>query len=262
MTSAVELWDRRHLLVVFGAVATVFALLVVGFVYAVATSRAGSDSSQVHSSRNVGGEGSDRDAIAAAPMVHGTERADVTPLPAALHPNAPIKVPLATTVGHAGVSAGFPHTPEGALGQLAAIDSFAIQKLSQKRAREVYRAWAAPGADYGDWFIAETIQAFQTRTGTGDADPSVHMTLTPVAAQIKGTDGPDWTLACVQFDMRITFRAEGRIGFGHCERMEWSDGRWRIDGGEVPVQGPSTWPGSERSAEAGWRPWRDADERR
>lgn len=259
--TTVEPWTRQRLLVVLSVVATVFVGLAAGLVYAL-SAFSDFDSSPTSSAPPAEAHArSTRDAIAAKPMEHAGEHADTSPEPAALHPNEPIRIPQSTTVGAAGVGSGFPRTPEGAIGQLAAIDSVALQPLSQRRARAVFEAWSAPGAVYANWYIAETIQVFQTRTGTRDGDPSVHMTLTPVAAQVKGTDGPRWVLACVQFDMRITYRAEGRIGFGHCERMEWVNGRWRIDGGEVSVQGPATWPGSQRSAEAGWRPWNEPERR-
>ena len=52
-----------------------------------------------------------------------------------------------------------------------------------------------------------------------------------------------------------SLQAEARVGFGHCERMAWVEGRWVIDAGIVPAWAPSTWPGSQKAAEAGWRPW-------
>ena len=38
-------------------------------------------------------------------------------------------------------------------------------------------------------------------------------------------------------------------------QMAWVDGRWVIDAGIVPAWAPSTWPGSQKAADAGWRPW-------
>ena len=86
------------------------------------------------------------------------------------------------------------------------------------------------------------------------------VTATPVAGQVKGTDGPDWALACVLLDVRATITASARIGYGHCERMQWQqrdgqDGRWMIAPGAQPARAPSTWPGSEVAIEAGWATW-------
>jgi hypothetical protein len=78
---------------------------------------------------------------------------------------------------------------------------------------------------------------------------------TPAAAQVKGTDGTGWVLACVLLDMRATITADAAMGYGYCERMQWSAGRWMIAPGTPPVRAPSTWPGSDLSIKAGWRTW-------
>jgi len=78
---------------------------------------------------------------------------------------------------------------------------------------------------------------------------------TPAGAQVKGTDGPGWVLACVLLDMRATITADARMGYGYCERMQWRSGRWMIAPGTPPARAPSTWPGSDLSIKAGWRTW-------
>ena len=78
---------------------------------------------------------------------------------------------------------------------------------------------------------------------------------TPAAAQVKGTDGTDWVLACVLLDMRATITADAAMGYGYCERMQWSADRWMIGPGTPPARAPSTWPGSDLSIKAGWRTW-------
>jgi len=50
-----------------------------------------------------------------------------------------------------------------------------------------------------------------------------------------------------------------RIAFGHCERMQWQDTRWVIAAGAAPARAPSTWPGTDLAAEAGWRTWVPAE---
>ena len=61
--------------------------------------------------------------------------------PADARPTAPapraapaITVPAATRPGAAGVASGFPHTPEGAVGQLAAITVTVLGEMSIARA--------------------------------------------------------------------------------------------------------------------------------
>jgi hypothetical protein len=127
--------------------------------------------------------------------------------------------------------------------------------MSLDYAHEVYQLWAMKGASFEKWEIAQSIQAFHANAGTVDGDGSVSVTATPVGAQIKGTDGPDWVLACVQLDVTAIVVEETRFGYGHCERMQWTGGRWMIGAGAPPAPAPSTWPGSQRSLDAGWLLW-------
>jgi len=83
----------------------------------------------------------------------------------------------------------------------------------------------------------------------------VLVSATPVAAQIKGSDGPDWVLGCVLLDVHATIVTDARIGYGHCERLQWAGDRWLIASGASPAAAPSTWPGSDLSIRAGWRTW-------
>ena len=101
------------------------------------------------------------------------------------------------------------------------------------------------------------ISSFLTAAGgPGNAkDGSVLVSATPVAAQIKGSDGPDWVLGCVLLDVHATIVIDARIGYGHCERLQWTGDRWLIAPGAPPAAAPSTWPGSELSIRAGWRTW-------
>ncbi len=78
---------------------------------------------------------------------------------------------------------------------------------------------------------------------------------TPAAGLVKGTDGPDWVLACVLLDVRADAVTHAEIGYGHCERMAWHDGRWMIAPGTPPATAPSVWPGSDLALKAGWRTW-------
>ncbi len=97
------------------------------------------------------------------------------------------------------------------------------------------------------------------------------VTAVPAAGLVKGSDGPDWVLACVLLEVRATIAVEARMGYGHCERLQWhrdprpsatdgtvDSGRWMIAPGVPPAVAPSTWPGSETSRRAGWRPWSDS----
>ena len=100
------------------------------------------------------------------------------------------------------------------------------------------------------------MQVFLTAAGQGPVkDLTTVVAVRPVAAQVKGVDGPDWTLACVLLDVEATIATRARIGYGHCERMQWTGEAWRIAAGAAPARAPSTWPGSPAAARAGWRTW-------
>jgi hypothetical protein len=162
--------------------------------------------------------------------------------------------------------------------------------MSLPHTREVHRGWALPGPPTaGTWRLTTNVRAFLASAGaagqaagaaTGQVkDPTVTVTPTPVAAQIKGIDGHSWVLACVLLDVRAVIITSARIAYGYCERMQWAinpttagrgtdastgvgnraaggpDGRWMIAPGPAPAAAPSTWPGTALAARAGWRTW-------
>lgn len=155
------------------------------------------------------------------------------------------------------MSSGFPRTPEGAAAQLAAIEVRVLSVMSLPLATEVYHDWAMPGGvGAADWSQTRNVQSFLThaRQSSNELDPGTLVSVTPAAIQIKGTDGPDWVVACVLLDVRAALKAEARMGYGTCERMQWTGDRWLIGPGAPPAPAPSTWPGSDASVEAGWQP--------
>jgi hypothetical protein len=174
----------------------------------------------------------------------------------------------AGTVGPADVATGFPRTPAGAVGQLAAITTTVLQGMSIERAHAVHDAWAAPGAvPAQDWVLVANIQAFLTAADgiQPGVDPGVTVAAVPVAGQVKGVDGPGWVLACVLLDVQARAATTARIAYGHCERMHWDPNpltkdsrtaeRWVIGPGKPPAPAPSTWPGTDLAHQAGWRTW-------
>lgn len=199
-----------------------------------------------------------RDQVAAAPML-AVAPAAARPQPPATQTVAPVLIPPATTLGPARVPAGYPHTPEGALGQLAAIATTVLAGMSIPAAHEVYNAWAAPGGTGpAGWAITANVAAFLGAAGLTDTGPGTRALVTarPVAALVKGTDGPDWVLACVLLHVQARVRADAQVAYGHCERMQWQpQGRWVIAPGSPPAPAPSTWPSSAIAVTAGWQPW-------
>jgi hypothetical protein len=173
-----------------------------------------------------------------------------------------MEIPPSTVIGPAGVPTGFPHSHEGAVGQLAAIGVTVLQGMSIPHTNDVYWRWALPGGvGVERWQMTANVQAFLAAAQMGqEKDLSASVVAVPAAGQVKGVDGPDWLVACVLFEIRATITVEARMGYGYCERMQWQKGRWMIAPGPPPATPPSTWPGSELSIKAGWRSWIDAGE--
>jgi hypothetical protein len=263
-------WSRRRLLGILATAVVVAALLLGGLVYAVYLAIAGigddasanTDVATGQTDRSTVAQGAaHRDEIAAEPMLTVPESAA---FPAeTISSKAPvIKIPAGTGVnGPAFVRTGFPHTPEGAIGQLTQIDLAVLQSMSLATAEEVYNAWALPGGvSSEEWWITASVRAFLTSTGMGEVkDPSSAVFLEPAAALVKGTDGPDWTTVCVLMKVTASYKQEGQIAFAHCERMQWVGGRWMVAPGTPPAPAPATWPGTQLAHEAGWRTWSTDD---
>ncbi|SDS99976.1 hypothetical protein SAMN04488543_2814 [Friedmanniella luteola] len=214
-----------------------------------------------------------RDAIAAEPMP-SVRPADSRPTTTVPQTAGVVEVPPASVVGPAGVPSGFPRTPEGAVGQLAALVARVLEQMSLPRTAAIHEAWVLPGAVPAEgWELTGHVRAFLTAAGAStELGAAGEVAAVPAAGLVKGTDGPDWVLACVLLEVRATVVVEARMGFGHCERQQWHPdrppsatdrtrdgtaelGRWMVAPGAPPAVAPSTWPGSEASRRAGWRPW-------
>ncbi len=268
-------WGRSRLLATLAAGIAAALLFVLGLGLALFSglrSAAGGDTpSQVVARVDTAGAGpAHRDQVAAQPMLQTAPEDARRGVPAALA-GPTIQVPVATGSGPAQVPTGFPRTPEGAVGQLAAIETTVLQGMSIPQANQVYDRWALPsGTGVANWPLTKNVQNFLASAGQGqNKDATVAVTATPAAAQVKGTDGADWVLACVLLDVRATITTEARIGYGYCERMQWhpgsggdetsADGRWMIAPGNPAATAPSTWPGTDLAFKAGWRTWVTSD---
>jgi hypothetical protein len=174
-------------------------------------------------------------------------------------PAGRIAIPAGTGTGPADVPSGFPRTPEGAVGQLAAIEVAVLQAMSFDYTAAVHRAWTSPGApDVSAWPIAGNVRSFLGEAGIGgELDPGATVQVQPVAAQVKGVDGTDWVLACVLVIVDAHVNVSARMGYGYCERMQWAPAgrRWLIAPGVPAASAPSTWPGTDLARQAGWLTW-------
>lgn len=268
-------WSRSRLLAALAAGVAAGMLFVAGLVlalyYGLKSADADTPVPATTSTPTTTGSGPGyRDQAAAAPMLQVTPDDARRGTPAAVA-GPVIDVPPATGAGPVQVPTGFPRTPEGALAQLAAIETTVLQAMSIPQANDVHAQWALPGApDAANWPLTKNVQSFLASADQGQSkDPTVAVTATPVAGQVKATDGPDWVVACALLDVRATITAEARIAYGYCERMQWhpeptrentAGGRWMIAPGTPAATAPSTWPGTEIAFKAGWRTWAGGDD--
>ncbi|WP_109472418.1 hypothetical protein [Ornithinimicrobium cavernae] len=282
-TAAQDEWSRRKLLAILGATCLVGLVLLLGLVLAVREALGASGGEDlaadpavvvpaglpgtptdpdvaVEEARELPAGPERRAALASAPMLSVPPEAyrqgtpSTTPAPA-------IEVPVATTSGPAGVRSGFPQTPEGAVAQLAAIDTTVLHAMSIPVAHDVHAAWSQQGAAPAEeWVMTDNVRSFldSARQMGQTKGPGVTITAQPVGGQVKGTDGDDWVVACVLLDIRAVITDEARVAYGHCEAMAWDGTRWVIAAGPSAAPGPSTWPGTDLAAEAGWRTWTSA----
>jgi hypothetical protein len=248
---------------VLAAVVTAAAVLLAGLLSAVWVAVAPAPTGTVDTPATTSpGRRSDRaanrDRIAAEPMLRVTP-ADSQPMAPAAVAAPMILVPPSTRTGPVSVPSGFPHTPEGAVGQLAAIEVAVLQGMSIPLANRVYAGWAMPGGvGPAEWEMTRNVQAFLGPAGMGrQKDLTTAVVASPAAGQVKGVDGPDWVVACVLLEVRAVISVDARMGYGYCERMQWQQNRWMIAPGRPAVRAPSTWPGSELSIRAGWETWVD-----
>lgn len=263
-------WSRSRLLGVLIAAGVAVVVLLAGLVFTVSQALGASDGAGDGDASGPGAGGSQdamysdvtlgaarRDEIAAASMVEVPAAAvNPTEEKPATEPDS-MAIPSGVVPGPAAVLTGYPRTPQGAVGQLAAIETTVLQSMSLAGASEVYEAWALPGGTGPRaWPLTTSVRAFLDGAGMEEAkDQDATVSIEPAGALVKGTDGPDWTLACALVTVTASLEQEVQIGYGHCERMQWVGGRWMIAPGTPPTTAPSAWPGSPAAAEAGWSTW-------
>jgi len=256
-------WPRWRLILGLAVVATAGLLLFGGLVATllalVVPSTPGTERVDVVVTEPSGEDR--RNAIAASSLPEIPRDAQWPHAPVAVPPPE-IKIPVSTSIGPAGVSSGFPRTPEGALGQLAAIEVRVLEAMSIPVLNQVHSAWVAPGgAELAGWEMSADVQAFLgavPHEAPDRIDDTTTVTVVPVGAQLKGMDGPDWVLACVMVEVRATVATDARMAYGHCARMVWANDRWLIAPGVPPAAVDGAWPGTQAFIDAGWKTWRQA----
>jgi hypothetical protein len=260
-SSSAVVWSRPKLLGLLAATTAVVMLLLTGLVLvaidAVGTSETNTPESASSTRGAVHGDGSDalgpppvvgdgnaagevavRDKLAARPMAAVPESAS-HPAPVSLtDPGPPLLLPSSNGTGPAGVPSGYPHTPEGALAQLAAIDQTALPG----------------GPTTSSWSGVAAMARLLTAAGlSGGGSPQLSILATPLMGLIKGTVGPDFVIPCIDFELDVTLTSTARGAVADCQRMVWQAGHWWIGPGPEPAGGPSVWPDSDLAVQVGYR---------
>jgi hypothetical protein len=204
-------------------------------------------------------------ALATRPMLALPEIASA-PQPLAQRPaTGSVHLPAAT--GDIGdVPAGFPNTPEGAVGALAALTTQGLRGADPRTYVQAYQTVAAPGALPGDQArLTRLLADIRSSAGLAPTGPRAGLTMgwQPVQAQIKGVlDGGRYVVACVLGEFTADY--QGRLvayGVGDCQALRWTatdpnsgaPGQWLISPGPAAATAPDAWPGSQDSVNAGYQ---------
>ena len=195
-----------------------------------------------------------REDLAGAPM-RTAGASDAAPSALSARDPGSILLPPPTSAGPAGVPAGFTHAPAGALAQLAGIDKVALDSASLAGARAVIKGWAAPGGPTAStWSGVRAMADFLSAAGLASGrPPDLAISATPLMGLVKATDGADWVVVCVDFEVDATLAQTARVAVADCQQMAWVGNRWVIGPGAEPAPAPSIWPGTDAAIDAGYK---------
>lgn len=257
-------WSRRRLRALLATVAALGLTFLAGGLWAAlpsaadrtpsGTFRAHAEAARTTTASAAGSRGA-ADRLAARPMPAAPATAAQPAALATADPGIPLLVPGPMTTGEAGVPSGFPHTPAGALAQLAAIDQAALEPGSLDAARRVIEAWALPGGPTSaSWSGVHALAQLLSAAGlSGAGSAQLAVVLTPVMGLIKGMVGADLVVPCIDFEADVTLLSTARAAVADCQRMAWAGDRWQVAPGAEPAVPPSIWPDTAAAFAAGYR---------
>ena len=130
-----------------------------------------------------------RDRIAAAPMLPTTP-ADATGGTPALGALPEITIPLVAEIGPVGIPAGYPHTPEGAVGQLGEILVSVLGSMDLAHAQRVQEVWFEDPTAAGvyrvhGWFVLLRCRCLSVRATRGFRRARLHFSLLLVRSIVE-----------------------------------------------------------------------------
>ncbi|MCP2097508.1 hypothetical protein LV78_005498 [Actinosynnema pretiosum] len=173
-----------------------------------------------------------------------------------------ITVPTPSATTGQWIPGGFPDTPEGALGQLKALDETVTASADPQVYAHGFRELAEPGApNPGTTGWASLLTSLRSRAQLPVTGPVAGLSARyqVTHGQIKGaTSQGRYVVVCVlgQFSAGINGRLVS-AGVGDCQAMRWNGTRWQIASGALPATAPSAWPGSADAVKAGYRELRE-----
>jgi hypothetical protein len=259
LPAAPDEWSRRRLQIALTVGAATALAVVAGGAWSVRTML--DDASAPDPAAHAGVHPASREEVLAVAPLPTADPEDALPGPLTTGSTEAITLPPPRSMGAVQVPTGFPHTPEGALAQLIAIDQRALESASVVTAQEVIASWAEPGGPTAQtWSGVRAVVVLLSAAGlSAEATDDLQVALRPAMGFIKGSVGEDFVVPCVDFVATITPTAATgastpvRVAAADCQRMVWRGDRWRIGSGEEPATPPSVWPGTPASYDAGYR---------
>lgn len=194
--------------------------------------------------------------LATRPMPSFPDQAALPQTLAAGAGNPVIAVPSGTRAGLR-VPEGFPPTPEGAVGQLAALLEVGLRDVNPQSFDAAYRSVSLPGApDPALTPLGGDVRSLYAQAVTASSDPSpLASRWQPAGALVKGSaDGGRFVVACVLGELQVVKVNSISAGTGDCQAMRWTGRDWRISTGPAAARAPVVWPGSAEFVQAGYRP--------
>jgi hypothetical protein len=207
--------------------------------------------------------GGEEDALAATPMLQLPAQAAQPQAMTTTTAGPAIAVPKPAVTSGRWIPGGFPGTPEGALGQLKALNETTMAAADPQVYARGYRELAEPGApDPGSTGLASLLRSLRSRAQLPATGPVTGLSASYqlTHGQIKGVaSGGRYAVVCLlgQFSVGVNGQVVS-AGVGDCQAMRWDGSQWRIASGALAAPAPSAWPGSADAAKAGYRELNEA----
>ncbi|WP_034271146.1 hypothetical protein [Haloechinothrix halophila] len=197
-------------------------------------------------------------ALAARPMVRLPAQAAQPQAMTTATAGPEIDVPEPRVTAARWIPGGFPPTPEGALGQLKALNETALAagdpQVYARAYRDMSRAGAPDPDSTGLFSLLTRLRATAELPATGSVS-GLSAAFEVNHGQVKGTatDGT-YVVVCVLGQFSVDYQGQVvTAGVGDCQAMRWTGIAWRIAAGTLAAPAPSAWPGSADAVKAGYR---------